>query len=304
MKMDDPKRRIRSLALHLFEGLLFLYPPRFRRNFSSEIRAVFLSRMGEAEEHGGLAWLGAVFQEISGLVISILRESWHEFGVRKEKAMDPDDQLIKDVNPEGGGLPALQPAGAPGVLWFSGWTLLTTAAFPAALIAGAPFAVLLTWLFNLGVQAGLWPTLQDSILTGFGYLISLALVLASVQWVLLRRILPQAGQWFIATGAGVLLGGLTVGLYMGSASLQSWDPLLLMAAVLLPVGLALGLAHWLYLRRFLRQQFLDHHLRCPGSRIHPAGRPLLNQPGRAGGFSPSGGNFGAGIVSPVEPILR
>ena len=97
MKMDDPRWHIRRLVLRLFEGLLSFYPPRFRRDFSTEIRAVFLSRMREAEEYGGLAWLGAAFQEITGLVISILREWWHELDVRKEKAMVPDNQLPKDA---------------------------------------------------------------------------------------------------------------------------------------------------------------------------------------------------------------
>ena len=169
--------------------------------------------------------------------------------------MVPDNQLPKDVNPEGGGNPTLQPAGTPGALWFSGWTLLTTAAIPAALIAAAPLGVMFIWLINLGVQAGFWPTTQDSILEGLGFLTSFALVQASVQWVLLRRFLPRAWLWFIATGAGVLLGGLAVGLSLGRASLQNWDPLWIMAVVLLPVGLALGLAQWLYLRRFMPNSF-------------------------------------------------
>jgi hypothetical protein len=38
MKMDDPGWLIRSLVLRLFEGLLTLYPPRFRGEFSAEIR--------------------------------------------------------------------------------------------------------------------------------------------------------------------------------------------------------------------------------------------------------------------------
>jgi hypothetical protein len=62
--------------------------------------------------------------------------------------------------------------------------------------------------------------------------------------------------WFIATGAGVLLGGLAIGgLVLGRSAVQSWDPILIMAAALLPLGLALGLAQWLYLRRFLPNAF-------------------------------------------------
>jgi hypothetical protein len=114
---------------------------------------------------------------------------------------------------------------------------------------------MLIWLINLGVDAGFWSTTQDSTVEGLGFLIGFALVLASVQWYLLRGFLPRAWLWFIATGAGVLLGGLAIGLSLGRASVQTWDPILIMAAVLLPLGLALGLAQWLYLRRFLPNAF-------------------------------------------------
>ena len=253
--MDNDGRHMQNLGLRLFDYLLKLYPPRFRREFSAEIRAVFLSRMREAEEHGETAWLAVISQEITGLVISILREWWHELRVRKEKTIVPEDPLQNESGAEGLRIPAPRPAGIRGALWFTGWTLLTTAAMPAALIASAPLAVTFMWLINLGVKAGFWPTAQGSTLEGLGFITSFALVLASVQWYLLHRFLPRAWLWFIATGAGVLLGGLPIGLSLGRSSVQSWDPLWLMAAVLLPVGLALGLAQWLYLRRFLPNAF-------------------------------------------------
>ena len=247
MKMDDPMGRLQSLVLHLYECLLGLYPPRFRREFSAEIRVVLLSRIHEAEGRAGYSWLAAAFQEIMGLVISILQECWHELRVRKEKAMGREDQLQK----EGGGMRVLRPAGTPGALWFTGWTLLTTAAIPAALIAAPSLAAMFMWLINLGVKAGFWPAAQDSILEVLGFLTSFALVLASVQWYLLRNFLPLARLWFLATGAGVLLGGLVPGLTLLGSSAKNWDPFLILAALLLPVGLVLGLAQWLYLRRFL-----------------------------------------------------
>jgi MFS family permease len=243
------------MVQRLFEGLLSLYPPRFRSNFSSEIRVILSSRMREAEQQGRTAPLAVAFQEFTALVISILRERWHELRVRKEKKMAPEDQLQNDVGTEGGGIPTLWSAGAPGALWVTGWALLTTAAIPAALIATAPLAVIFLWLINLGVNAGFWPTIQDSYLAALGFITAFALVLASVQWFLLRRLLPRAGLWFIATGAGVLLGGLVAGLFLVRSSGRSWDPLWLMAAVLLPVGLFLGLAQWLYLRRYLPNSF-------------------------------------------------
>ena len=249
--MDDPMGRAQNLVLHLYECLLGLYPPRFRREFSTEIRGVFLSRIHEAEARAGYSWLGTAFQEILGLVISILRECWHELRVRKEKAMVPEDQLPKD----GGGMRVLRPAGTPGALWFTGWTLLTTAAIPAALITTPVIAALFVGLINLGGKAGFWPSAGTFPAEALGFLISLAFTLSLVQWYLLRKFLPRARLWFLATGAGVLLGGLVTGPFLLGSSAQNWDPFLIFAALLLPVGLALGLAQWLYLRRFLPNAF-------------------------------------------------
>ncbi len=150
-------------------------------------------------------------------------------------------------------MPAIQPAGSPSFLWFTGWTLLTTAAFPVALIATAPLAVMFMWLINLGAKAGFWSTANNATLESVGFLTSFALVLASVQWYLLRNFLPRAWLWFIATGTGVLLGGLATGLSTARSSAQYWP--WIMAAVLLQIGLALGLSQWLYLRRFLPNAF-------------------------------------------------
>jgi len=253
--MGNSEWRFQSLILNLFEYLLHLYPPRFRSEFSVEIRAIFLSRLRDAEEHGMVAWFAAAFQEITHLVISILREYWHQLKVRKKNLMVPDDQIQKDASAEGGGMMAFQPVRTPGVLWFAGWTLLMTASIPATLIAAAPLAIMFIWLINLGVNAGFWSTTQNSTLEVLGFLISFALVLASVQWYLLRRFLPKAWIWFIVTGAGVLLGALAIGLSLGRFSVQSWDPIWIMTAVLLPFGLILGLAQWLHLRRFLPNAF-------------------------------------------------
>lgn len=246
--MNDPGWRFR--AKHLFEQLLILYPPRFRAEFAPEIRDIILSRLGEAEKRGGLALLATAFQEIVGLVTSILHESWHELRVRKEIKMVPEDQLHNDV---GTGMPAIQPAGTPSFLWFTGWTLLTTAAIPVALIAMAPLAVMFMWLINLGVKAGFWSTANSATPELVGFLTSFAFVLASVQWYLLRNFLPRARLWFIATGTGVLLGGLAAGLSTGRSSAPYWPSI--MAATLLQIGLTLGLTQWLYLRRFLPNAF-------------------------------------------------
>ena len=91
--MNNPRWHIRGLVLSFFEFLLKLYPPRFRREFSSEMQQVVLSRVRSAEELGWMAWLSAVLQEIMGLVPSIFQECWHELSFQKERAMVPGPPL-------------------------------------------------------------------------------------------------------------------------------------------------------------------------------------------------------------------
>ena len=164
--------------------------------------------------------------------------------------MVPEDQLHNDV---GTGIPAMQPAGTPGFLWFMGWTLLTTAALPVAYITSPLIAVIFMWLIELGLKTGFWSTANSATPELAGLLTSFALVLASVQWYLLRNYLPRAWLWFIATGTGVLLGGLAAGLSTGRSSAPYWPSI--MSATLLQIGLTLGLTQWLYLRRFLANAF-------------------------------------------------
>jgi hypothetical protein len=90
---------------------------------------------------------------------------------------------------------------------------------------------------------------------GPGLFINFALVLASVQWYLPCSYLPKAWLWFIETVAGILLSAFAVWLLLGGFSVQNWDPLLIMAVVMLLVGLVLGFARWLYFRRFLPNAF-------------------------------------------------
>jgi hypothetical protein len=155
---------------------------------------------------------------------------------------------------EAGRMPALRTAGTPGLLWFTGWTLLTTAAIAAALVATPPLAVMFMWLINLGAIAGLWSPASSSTVQTTGFLASLALVLAGVQGYLLRRFVPRAMSWFVATGAGMLLGGLAIWLILRISPGEMLD-LRFLFVVMLPMGLALGLTHWLYLRRFLPNAF-------------------------------------------------
>ena len=147
------------------------------------------------------------------------------------------------------------PGDGVGLLWVAGWTLLMTATIPAALVTMTPLALAFWGLLTLGVRAGLWPAVQLSTLQPLGFVTALALYLATVQWYLLRRYLPQTRLWFVATGTGILLGGIISGAILFSSDIQSWQSHWIMVTMLLPFGLSVGVMQWLVLRLHMPNAF-------------------------------------------------
>jgi hypothetical protein len=145
----------------------------------------------------------------------------------------------------------LQAAATPSWRWLVGWALLITAAFPAAFLATSPIAAALLWLIDFGAKGGLWASYGGDLLSGLGFVISYALLVAAIQSYLLRNYLPRPGWMFAATGVGLLLGGLIAGVWIAGASASNWDPALGRIILYLPIGLVLGFAQWIFLRRFL-----------------------------------------------------
>ncbi|MGE5225043.1 MAG: hypothetical protein ACM3PY_21620 [Omnitrophica WOR_2 bacterium] len=248
--MDSSRGLIQNFALRLFACLLSLYPPHFRLEFSAEIHAAFLSRLQETERDRHRSWLVIFLQEVIALLISILRERWHERILRKENKMSPEDRIPDYAVVDSSGGLVLQPSIVTTLVWVASWTVLATAVFPAAVIAMSPVAVIFMWMVNLGVNAGFWQPAHRAGLLAAGFMTCLALGLAAVQWIMLRRFLPGARHWFIVTGTGLLISGPTAMAILSKLS-AGWQPELVLAAWLLPVGLALGMVQWLYLRRFL-----------------------------------------------------
>jgi len=83
----------------------------------------------------------------------------------------------------------------------------------------------------------------------------LSLTLATAQWLLLRKTLPNARSWFVATVGGMLLGGLLGTKFITLSSNFSLYPILGMAVLLLPIGIAVGVAQWLVLRQILTNAY-------------------------------------------------
>jgi hypothetical protein len=136
----------------------------------------------------------------------------------------------------------------PGLPWILGWILLITAAIPAAWIIAPPVTVAGMWLGKLGFGT----TSPGSVWEGSGLLLSLSITLAFFQWLMLRKWLPRAWQWSLATLFGLLLGGLITSLLFRFLHIQ-WTSKWILIIPLLTVGLVLGGAHWLYLRRLMSQ---------------------------------------------------
>jgi hypothetical protein len=250
MKMRYSRLLIRILIVRLYGCLLQLYPPLFRAEFVAEIRDIFLKVILEAEERGVFWLLKTSLRELTALVISILRESGRELRSRKMIAMTQDNDP-NPVNLPSSGNGYLQTAGGPNWIWVTRWALLTTAAFPAALIATAPLAALFLWLINFGGEVRLWPSINGNLLTSVCFIAAFALLMATAQWYLLRTVLPRAGWWIAATGGGYLLGGMVAWVSIVRIFAISWNLDWSRAPLFLTVGLIIGLMQWLYLRRFL-----------------------------------------------------
>lgn len=157
--------------------------------------------------------------------------------------------------PIAGGAAVLRVAGAPdhGFLWLAGWVVLNFLAIPAALLLVAPFAMPYFWLAGLGSRAGWWPEMAQSIPLVLGFFTAFALLLATGQWLMLRRLLPSPGRWFAATALGAWLAGAAVS---GVARLTGADllgPAWILGLLLAMGGGSLGLAQWLVLRRYARR---------------------------------------------------
>ena len=253
--MNTLQRLMCFLIVRLYVCLLSLYPRHFRTTFKDEIQDIFQKRVIEAGEQGASALLNTSMRELNSLVTSIIKERWHELKSRKEKVMTPEENLPDTAASGGKGASSFEIVGMPAGKWIPMWAVLTTAAIPAALILTAPLAALLLLLLNLGVITGILSSFNDDLLIPVGFFISFSLTLATIQWLLLRNYLPRARSWLMATAGGLFLGGLLGIFGLTMFSNVNLDPRWGLVVVLLPIGIVVGVAQWLVLRRILPNAF-------------------------------------------------
>jgi len=242
MEIQDRWKNI--LIMRLYSRMVGWYPPHFRREFASEIQVVFRDRMAEPGNQAAFT-----FQEIAALTWSILRERWHER--RKGQKMEKQNPILGGS----GGAAVLRVAGAPekGASWLLRWILLNFLAFPGGALLATPFAMPYFWMLKIANRAGWQPEIEPANLEVVGFFTAFALLLATAQWLLLRRVIPRPGRWFAATALSAWLAGLAVSgviLTIGAELLVLfWKPLALFSAG----GLVIGLGQSLALRRSARR---------------------------------------------------
>ena len=246
--METSRGLFHGLALRSYERLLRFYPARFRKEFAGELHEVFLDRMSEPEDGSATGKAALALRELSGLAWSILRERWHERHTRKGDEMEKESQILNNAD----GSLLLRRTGVPGngFLWWFGWVVLSLLAIPAALLLATPFAMPYSWLLDLGTRAGWWPEVAQNNLLIFGFFTAFALLLATAQWLLLRRLLPRPGRWFAATALGAWLGGAAVCGVALASGVDVLGPAWILCLVLAAGGLVLGLSQWLALWRY------------------------------------------------------
>jgi hypothetical protein len=159
------------------------------------------------------------------------------------------------VVPSKGGKISAHMDGFPDWRWFVRWVLVTTAAIPVALVLSSPLAAVGLSIQKLASSSGLFGRDSSGFLLLFGFLAAFALVQGAAQWYLLRSYLPRPRDWFLATAAGLFVGGLIFGSLMLMVSSMGVLPAWTWIFEIIPVGLGLGLAQWLVLRRIVPNAF-------------------------------------------------
>ena len=224
--MDNSEWLIRSLVLRFIETLLKLYPPRFRREFTPEIKEVILSRLHGAEQIG--QWPSAVAHEIAGLVLSIIQERWHDLRYRKETIMNLANEK-------------------PGWSFYFGWVALNLiAVIMAWFLAWAVMSQVIE-IVGSTIQVGGESRITEDFLFLYMLLPIIGLLTGVLQYILLRRYLPQMAWWIAATFLGWLMP-FVIGFLITRLFVPGNSTVWVMFGMLV-LGMAIAIPQWWILRK-------------------------------------------------------
>jgi hypothetical protein len=239
------RHKLRVIIEQLYFGMLSLYPSRFRANFGDELQDIFLRVVDEAEGAENRELFILYFHELKSLVISIIRERWHE--LKSGKEMTPENNGVFQ-----NGRASLAIVKSPNWLWIVRWTLVMTAAILVGWLLNPPFTVLLLFLYNVGTKIGIVPGLSGEILEFVGIFAGIALSYATFQWLMLRKYLPRPNFWFLSTGIGLLAAGILIRIAVSILNNLTVIPFWSMVVFFMILGTFVGLAQWLVLRKIIR----------------------------------------------------
>ena len=229
MRMDGRKLHIRSLVLGFIESLLKLYPPRFRHEFSSEIQAVLLSRLRDAEVQG--RWASAVFREVAGLVPSIIRERWHELRFREDTIMTVTTER-------------------PRWFFYFGWVALNVSAVIMAWYLSGAIISQVTNIVGDTIRVGGESRITEDFLFLYVLFPIIGLLTGILQFILLRRYLPRMTSWIAATFMGWLMPFI-IGFFVLTLLARRNDTFSIMLGMLL-IGASVAVPQWWVLRHRVR----------------------------------------------------
>ncbi|MFO7538901.1 MAG: hypothetical protein R6X32_12720, partial [Chloroflexota bacterium] len=209
-----------NLLNRLYQLLLRLYPASFSEQLGEEMVTVFAEAVAEAQRASQWAVARVVLRELAYFPANLLEAYTHSW-----QQLQP--ALVK----------------APKLPWVAGWTLLSGAMLPLAWFLTAPLSLLFLLLLDLLPGPAIGATTASTL----GLVTALGLLTAFMQWFLLRSHLPGAGWWIPLTLAGWLVAGLLTLLTSQFVFLGRLVP----GIVFIIVGVCVGLAQWLLLRRLL-----------------------------------------------------
>ena len=224
--MDNSEWHFRSLVLRFIESLLNLYPSRFRHEFYSEIKEVILSRLRDAEQIG--QWPSAVVHEIAGLVFSIIQERWHDLRFRKETIM-----IIANEK--------------PGWFFYFGWVALNVVAVIMAWYIAWAIISEVTEIVGSTIQVGGESHITEDFLFLYMLLPIIGLLTGILQYILLRRYLPQMVWWIATTFLGWLMP-FVIGFIISRLFVRGNSTVLIMLGMFV-LGTTIALPQWWLLRK-------------------------------------------------------
>ena len=126
------------------------------------------------------------------------------------------------------------------------WVIQSFLCIPIALLLNFIILTIITLLVGDFIYVNGVRRITEDYLYLYFFIPMVSLLTGAFQSALLRRYLPQMGWWVLATTGGWLLGMLLFLITGGNRSLN-------LGLMFLGMGLAIGIAQWLLLRRRLSQ---------------------------------------------------